>query len=365
MIKNVRVSLGSRSYDVKIGENLIEKLGALLKGAPSRRAFIVADEKLGEHRKRVLAAMSNAGWEAHELAVTAGESLKDMKNLFAVYGQMLEARIDRSSTLIALGGGSVGDAAGFVASTYLRGIRWVGLPTTLLAQVDSSVGGKTAVNLPEGKNLVGTFHQPSLVVCETSFLKTLNDREILSGLGEITKCALTFDPKFYARVQKKWTKLRELDEKVLSEMIYLSLKYKAKAVSRDELDLTGTREVLNFGHTFGHALESVTGYGYFQHGEAVLWGMRFAIALSLIRKKLSRQKWQEIDTFLRMIPVPVLPSRIDFKVYQKAMSKDKKAFESKIRFVLLKTLGETVSDRNVTSENLKADFELMSSNKKG
>jgi 3-dehydroquinate synthase len=358
--KLVRVSLGARSYDVRIGSGEIKKLGHCLRSAPSKKAFLFSDERCVQQRAQVLVELEKAGWQVYEHAVIAGEPLKDMQNLFSVYGVMLKNNIDRSSTLIALGGGSVGDAAGFVASTFLRGIRWVGLPTTLLAQVDSSVGGKTAVNLPEGKNLVGSFHQPSLVISDTKFLRTLSRRELISGLGEVTKCALIFDEKFYLKVKKNWQTVCDFDDQVLIEMIATSVRMKAKAISQDEFDLKGPREVLNFGHTFGHALESVTGYGSFQHGEAIVWGMRFAIAVSMLRKKLNKNSWQEIDSFLKSVPVPCLPSEISFEEYRRAMSKDKKSIEGKVRFVLLKKIGESFLDRNVTEENLKQAFEIIS-----
>lgn len=357
--ESVRVSLAARSYKVQIGSGALDRLGEYLSQAPSKRAFMISDRQLTSHRSRVRETLKHAGWDVHEVAVEAGESLKELDQLYPIYGEMLKARIDRSSTLIALGGGSIGDAAGFVASTYLRGIRWVGLPTTLLAQVDSSVGGKTAVNHPSGKNLIGTFHQPSLVVCETEFLKTLSQREMISGLGEVVKYGLTFDAKFFEYVKENWAKARDFDPDVLRKMIKVSIGWKAKAVARDEFDRTGIREVLNFGHTFGHALESVTRYQGFQHGEAIIWGMRFAAALSHQRRKLSRRNFLEIDSFLRQLPVPPLPEGVKADSYFKPMVHDKKSHEGKVRFVLLKGIGESVSDRNVTEDDLHKAYELM------
>jgi 3-dehydroquinate synthase len=355
----VKVSLGSRSYDVKIGHGVIDRLGHFMKAHPSKRAFVISDERLSDPREKVLATLKRAGWEIHEWPVKAGESLKDMQNLYSVYGAMLKARMDRHSTLIALGGGSVGDAAGFVASTYMRGLRWVGLPTTLLGQVDSSIGGKTAVNHPEGKNLIGTFYQPRLVVCETGFLKTLSQREILSGMGEVVKYGLTFDKKLFTRICEHWQEVLNLNEEILTEFIQTSVKWKARAVVKDEFDETGVREVLNFGHTFAHALEKVSHYNQFQHGEAVLWGMRFAAALSYLRRKIKKTTWSEIDGFLKELPLPPLPSDVPFESYLSAMSKDKKVSEGKVRFVLLKGLGQSILDRNVTDQNLRDAFQII------
>lgn len=355
----IRVALRERSYEIRIGHGSLSRLGQYLSGSPSKRAFVIADERLQAERGNLLAVLGRAGWRAHECAVSAGESLKAIDRLYPIYGDMLKAGIDRGSTLIALGGGSVGDAAGFVASTYLRGIRWVGLPTTLLAQVDSSVGGKTAVNHPLGKNLIGTFHQPCLVLCETDFLKTLSEREVVSGLGEAIKYGLAFDPRLFSYIQDHWSQALRLDEDVLKRIIKASLKWKAKAVSEDEFDSKGAREVLNFGHTFGHALEAVTDYQGFQHGEAVLWGMRFAAALSRVRGKLSEKSWREVEGFLITVPLPSLPSGVKAESYFRSMANDKKAREGKVRFVLLKKIGETVSDGNVGMNDLRKALRMI------
>ncbi len=358
-VANVKVSLGTHSYDVKIGGGIVDNLGAYLKSFPEKKAFLVSDEQLTDHRARVLGILKNAGWQVHELAVKAGEPLKDIESVFSIYGSMLRARIDRHSTLIALGGGSVGDAAGFVASTYMRGLRWIGLPTTLLGQVDSAIGGKTAINHPEGKNLIGTFHQPQLVVCETHFLKTLSQREIISGMGEVIKYGLTFDRKLWSELPGSWAKILDLDDATLTKLIKSSVKWKARSVAKDEFDLRGVREVLNFGHTFGHALEKVTNYQRFQHGEAVIWGQRFAAALSLRKKKITLSTWKEIDSFLQFVPVPALPADIAFEAYASAMLKDKKMARGKIRFVLLSKIGASVLENDISEKDLKAAFKMI------
>lgn len=356
---SVKLALGSRSYEVKIGSGVVDRLGLYLKSFPSKKAFLIFDERMGKESEKVQAILQKSGWEISYLGVQAGESLKNIESLYSVYSALLKARMDRQSTLLALGGGSVGDAAGFVASTYMRGIRWVGLPTTLLAQVDSAIGGKTAVNHPEGKNLIGTYHQPKLVVCETDFLKTLSSRELVSGMGEVIKYGLTFDAKLILKIQKSWNQIMAGDQRILTELIANSAKWKARAVVKDEYDLTGVREVLNFGHTFGHALEKVTDYKEFQHGEAVIWGMRFAGALSVVKKKISKSSWNKADQFLKTLPVPNLPSQVPFDEYLAAMSKDKKASQGKVRFVLLKEIGQVELDRNVTEMHLREAFQLI------
>jgi 3-dehydroquinate synthase len=356
---STRVSLGKRSYDICVGSGITSSIGKLYKKAPSKRAFIVADERLTSARSALLESLNHAGWETHEIPVQAGEGLKDFKNLYPLYGELLKFKANRDSVLFALGGGSVGDAAGFLASTYLRGIAWVGVPTTLLAQVDSSIGGKTAVNHAAGKNLIGTFHQPSLVVCDTEFLKTLSRREIISGLGEIVKYAIIYDPKFLTELKKKLELLLSQDAASMTRAIQKSVQWKAKVVARDELDLKGIREALNFGHTFGHALESLTRYETYQHGEAVIWGMRFALALSQVRKKLTAKKRDELDSFLKRLEVPALPQGFGPNEFFELMTKDKKVRGGKIHFVLLKDIGKTVSDSGVTPEDIARAFELL------
>jgi 3-dehydroquinate synthase len=358
--EKVRVNLGRKSsYDIQIGPGAIHSVGGWLKPFRSKRAFIIADEKLTDARRAVLAGLAKAGWETHEFPVRAGESLKDIESVYPLYGHLIKAKANRDSVLFALGGGSVGDAAGFVAATYLRGISWVGLPTTLLSQVDSSVGGKTGINHTDGKNLIGAFHQPSLVVCDTHFLRTLSSREIVSGFGETVKYGFIFDPKFHAYLEANVGRFLELDAKVLAYSVKRSLQWKAKAVAQDEFDRKGIREVLNFGHTFGHALESVTHYESYQHGEAVLWGMRFALALSQVRRKLAAKTRAQLDSFLATIPVPPIPANFGPAEFFAHMSRDKKVRDGRLHFVLLRRLGETVSDSRVTERDLHAAYELI------
>lgn len=361
-MKRVRVELGERSYDVRVGSGIIKNVGSFLRFAKSKRALIIADERLTKHRATVLSSFRKAGWTAVEIPVKAGESLKELKALYPLYGEMIKAGVDRSSVLVALGGGSVGDAAGFVASTYMRGIPWVGLPTTLLAQVDSAVGGKTAVNHPLGKNLIGTFHQPSLVVCDTDFLTTLSEREVISGLGEVIKYGVVYDRALFQKIQKNWSGALALEPALMTTLVQKSIAWKAKAVSADEYDRSGVREVLNFGHTFAHALESVTRYKTFQHGEAVLWGMRFALALSLETGKLKESTYAQMDGFLKSISLPKLPKKVPAESYFEVMTKDKKAQNGKVRFVLATDFEKTVLDRSITKENLALAFERIKAN---
>jgi 3-dehydroquinate synthase len=360
-LKKVKLPLGPRSYEIRIGEKILAQALSLLDG--KKRAFIVADNRLKEARADLLSALKSLGWEVEEIAVEAGEALKSIESMLPIYGELLKRRADRNSVLFALGGGSVGDAAGFVASTYMRGIAWVGIPTTLLAQVDSSVGGKTAVNYEIqneiGKNLIGTTYQPSLVICDIHYLKTLSSREMVSGLGETIKYGIIYDPKFFAQLKKSWKNIVRRDSKSLISAIQKSVSWKSKIVAKDEHDRKGIREALNFGHTFGHALEASTRFELYQHGEAVIWGMRFALALSHVKGSLTKKKYRSVDDFLSMLEVPALPKSIEPQEIFDFMKKDKKMESGSVRFVLLSRLGRTFSDRFVSNDELHSAFRLM------
>jgi 3-dehydroquinate synthase len=354
--RRVRVALGARAYDVRVGAGALAGLPAWLRGG-SRRAFVVSDEALVAARGKVRRALTQAGWRVDELPVCAGERLKDMGSVYPLYGRLLELGADRHSVLFALGGGTVGDAAGFVASTYMRGIRWVSLPTTLLAQLDSGVGGKTGINHEVGKNLIGSFHQPSLVVCDTDLLATLDDRDVVSGLGEAIKIGLVYDPRFCAYLVRHLAGFLARDARVLNRAIVASVAWKARAVARDEHDRSGEREALNFGHTFGHALEAETRYRGHRHGEAVIWGMRFALALSQVRGVLASREGARLDELLASLPVPPLP-RSGSKLLSH-VKRDKKARDGRVRFVLLKRPGRVLLDDGVTAGDLEAAWTLL------
>jgi 3-dehydroquinate synthase len=360
-MKKCRVKTAN-AYPIYIGENLIKKLPSLLKNFSSKTAFVIADKKLTAPRKLLLKTLRSAGWKISEIPVKGGESLKDFKAIYPIYGELIRLNAKRDSVLIALGGGSVGDAAGFIAATYLRGISWVGIPTTLLAQVDSSIGGKTGINHVKGKNLIGAFHQPSLVICDLTVLKTLSDREIISGLGEALKYGLIYDANFFTYFKNNWNNALNLKPDVLERIVFQSLNFKSAIVSRDERDLIGIREHLNFGHTFGHGLEAITKFKKFQHGEAVIWGMRFASALSLLRGRLSERDFLKIDGFLKHIPVPKLRTLNKNKLFE-TMKSDKKVRDGRINFVLLRKIGAAVSDNKVALQDLRRAWYLIGDSK--
>jgi 3-dehydroquinate synthase len=357
----MKMKLRNTLYPIEIGSGVVNQLLPYLQKNNVYKVVLLCDERLTQARKRIRKQFVKTAIDFHEIPLTAGESLKEFQSIYPLYAELLKLKADRETVLIALGGGSIGDAIGFIAATYVRGIRWIGVPTTLLAQVDSSIGGKTGINHDSGKNLIGTFHQPSLVLCDPDFLETLSPREIASGVGEIVKYAITFDPKFFSYLTQNLEKLLNLDAKLTQTAIEKSLQFKVDAVEADEFDRKGVREVLNFGHTFGHALETLTEYETYQHGEAVVWGMRFAVALSLVRGHLDESSAVKIETLLDRIPVPALPKRLIFDEILQTMKKDKKSSRNLVRFVLLKKIGKTVSDREVQESDLRAAFQRMKS----
>ncbi|MFZ4405323.1 MAG: 3-dehydroquinate synthase [Pseudobdellovibrionaceae bacterium] len=351
--KQIKINLPQNSYSAYVGENIFSDFAKWQKILPSKRAFLIYDQILIQAHKNVKNELLAAGWTVESIAVQAGESLKDIQSVWPLFQQLMDKKADRWSVIFALGGGSVGDAVGFVASTYMRGLSWVGVPTTLLAQVDSSLGGKTGINHPAGKNLVGSFHQPHLVLCDVNFLNTLSTREIISGFAEAVKYGIVYDKIFFQKCIDFWPQILKKDPQALQWVVEKSLYWKAKAVVGDEKDLRGVREVLNFGHTFGHAIEKATNYEFFQHGEAVLLGMKFAILLSTQKNHLSVQKAAQILNFLQDVPVPKIPESVRWPQLFAPILKDKKNKDAKLKFVLLKDLGRSVLDNSSTEKELQ------------
>ncbi|CAM6053786.1 unnamed protein product [Sphagnum tenellum] len=351
----------SQNHEVWLGDHTLSCLpeASLFKSAS--QIFIFTDQRLRSKARDLahqLRSSLGTNSRVKVIALPVSEDLKSFKQVYPLYGKLLKFGGDRASVLLALGGGVIGDLVGFIAGTYLRGIRWVGIPTTLLAQVDSCLGGKTGVNHELGKNLVGVIHQPSLVVCDLSFLATLKKRDRISGLGEMIKYGLIFDSALFLRLKKNWVKILQGDFSV--QDIQACLKWKSSVVEKDERDECGIREVLNFGHTFGHALEAESNYGYFRHGEAILYGMRVACFISLQKGYLSQPVHAEIESFLKSIPVPPLPKAITMERYLRRIRLDKKSLAGRVRFVLLKEVGKTLSDHQVTRAEIKQAIAFVS-----
>jgi 3-dehydroquinate synthase len=315
------------------------------------RVLVVSDETVAKlYGRTVDAVLQKDGWEPRLLALPAGESTKSPDHLQAIYDAALNWGVDRRTPLIALGGGVIGDLAGFAASTLLRGIPLVHVPTTLLSQVDSSLGGKTGINHPAGKNLVGTFYQPALVLSDLNTLATLSERDWQSGLAEVVKHALVGDNRLFDQLEGDWPRFVGREASVVRDIIIRAAQVKIDIVSRDERE-QGPRVLLNFGHTFGHALEVATGYGVLTHGEAVAIGMRAALYLS--RRFNPKLDYMRSDMLVRRIPVPPIPTDIALGQLMESMRTDKKADSGRLRVVLIKRIGSGY----VTDKIAVADIE--------
>lgn len=337
----VNVDLADRSYPIMIGHDF-EPL-ATLQGA-GRRVLLVSDGNVAMHYGDACRqALERAGFGVTPFTIPAGEKSKTLRQAEKLYAAAAAAGLDRSAAIVALGGGVVGDLAGFVAGTYLRGISLIQVPTSLLAMVDSSVGGKTAVNLEAGKNLVGCFHQPSAVVVNLATMQTLPEREFCSGLAEVIKYGLIFDAGFYNRLAAKTGRLRDRNAGMAIDIIARCCELKAGVVTRDERE-SGPRALLNFGHTFGHAIETWAGYGNFLHGEAVSIGMVYAARLSQRRGMLDEAAVTDIERNLAALGLPVSLKAPEsaWEELRRLMQRDKKASGGALRFVLLASIGKAI-----------------------
>lgn len=356
-MKKIRVVFSKqgpeRGHDIYVGHGILNGRVLPRVTADRSRAFVFYDERLRERSLALASELEAIGWHTTLFHVRGGESLKEIGQVFRLYGLLLRNGADRASVVYVLGGGSLGDAIGFVASTYMRGISWVNIPTTLLAQVDSAIGGKTGINHPVGKNLIGAFHQPMRVICDTALMSSLPGRDRVSGLGEIIKYALISDKKLFETLERDWTRIIDLEPGVIEHAVACCAELKARIVEHDEHDRLGVREVLNFGHTVGHALEKFCGYGKFRHGEAVLWGMRVAVALSETRGHLASSERARIDALLQAIPTPRLPRNLKLENVVRLIQFDKKKYRGKVRFVLLKRIGKACLDPGVSESELR------------
>ena len=357
MSRTVRVELGERGYDILIGQGV--PVGGALAGASGVAALIVSDSNVAPlYGEWCAARLHDQGVASTLVEVPAGEASKGLSCVQTLYDKALAAGLDRAAVLVALGGGMVGDLTGFVAATYLRGIRLVQVPTTLLAMVDSSVGGKTAVNLPQGKNLVGAFHQPIEVAADLSVLATLPDREYRSGLAEMVKYGVIWDAPLFERIEREVESLLARDPACLEDVVARCCEIKADVVALDERD-AGVRAILNFGHTLGHAVETVSGYGTWLHGEAVAIGMAYAARLSVTEKGLSGAECDRLIGLLERIGLPVRPGALSWEQVSSAMAADKKARAREPLFVLADRIGSVVFGHAVEASVLASAFEAV------
>jgi len=338
----VEVPLGHRSYVIKVGGGLLPRLGAECAALKlGQRCAVVTDSNVGKKfAKAALKSLSASGFEPVLITMPAGEKFKCVGAVEKCYDQLAKHRLERTSFIIALGGGVVGDLSGFVAATYLRGIPFVQVPTTLLAQVDSSVGGKTGVNLKSGKNLVGAFYQPRLVLCDLDTLKTLPKRQYVSGLSEVIKYGIIYDSVLFAQLERNLPKLLQRDAAMLASVVARCCEIKAQVVGQDETE-TGLRAILNFGHTVGHAIENSSGYGKFLHGEAIAIGQVAAAKLSHEILGLPAGDAARIEKLLTQAGLPAkitLNGALRPKLFA-AMKLDKKVSGGEIKFVLAEKIG--------------------------
>ena len=358
-MRTVKVPLGDRSYSIKIGNELLPNLGKECRRLKlGTRCALITDRKVGPiYSKTAMSSLRKSGFEPIEIRVPAGETAKSLKTIQSSYDKLAKHRIERSSFIVALGGGVVGDMAGFLAASYLRGIGFVQVPTTLLSQVDSSVGGKVGVNLKAGKNLVGAFYQPRLVLCDLNTIKTLPKRELRAGLAEVIKYGIIEDSKLFQRIERKMSKLLNLDTTEMAYIVARSCQIKAKIVEQDETE-NGLRAILNYGHTIGHALEAISSYGKFLHGEAISIGQ---VAASKISRDLLGLSQSEVDRIEALFTAAGLPTKIhlsknEMKKLLAAMKLDKKVTDGKVNFVLANTIGKVSFGIESPEANIKASL---------
>ncbi len=355
-MKQLSVDLGDRSYPIYIGSKLLEA-NFLAKHIRAKQVLVVTNTTIKPlYLDQVLENLK--GFDVDVCVLPDGEQYKTQDTVSIIYDTLLEKRHNRTTTIIALGGGVVGDMAGFAAASYQRGVRFIQVPTTLLSQVDSSVGGKTGVNHPLGKNMIGAFYQPHAVIIDTDTLKTLPAREYAAGMAEVIKYGLIIDVGFYQWIIANRALLKSMDEETVAQAIFISCQNKANVVAQDERE-SGIRAILNLGHTFGHAIETSLGYGNWLHGEAVAAGMVVAIRLSVMMGWLQEKSVDELIALLHYFELPVkVPSSMSVQTFLELMAIDKKAEEGKIKLVLLEKLGQAIVTSTVPVEKISKVIEV-------
>ncbi|MEQ8602716.1 MAG: 3-dehydroquinate synthase [Marivibrio sp.] len=359
--QTVRVDLGARSYDIRVGAGLMAGAGAAVKPfAGGRRVIVVSDETVGDlHLDMLAASLSAAGVGGEAVVMPPGEETKSFRALEGLMDRLFEIGVERRTLLIALGGGVIGDLAGFAAATALRGVDFVQIPTTLLAQVDSSVGGKTGINVAAGKNLVGAFHQPRLVLADVETLDTLPRRDFLAGYAEVVKYGAIDDRPFFEWLETNGAALIDGDQDLRREAVAHCCRAKARIVAQDERE-GGVRALLNLGHTFGHALEGAVGYGdALLHGEAVAIGMALAFRLSARLGLCPAAQADRLIAHLDAVGLPTRPDQVpgaDFEVDDliRRMGADKKVKDGKLTFILARGIGESFITQEVEADALRA-----------
>ena len=351
-MRTLTVDLGDRSYPIYIGSGLVGDAALYRPHIHGRQVMVVTNETVAPlYLARVREALD--GWDVADVVLPDGEQFKTLGVLDRIYTALLQSRFDRRCTLVALGGGVIGDMAGFAAASYQRGVNFIQVPTTLLSQVDSSVGGKTGVNHPLGKNMIGAFHQPQCVIADTATLATLPDRELSAGLAEVIKYGLINDPEFFVWLEGNMTDLVARDPQALSYAIERSCADKAAVVAADERE-SGQRALLNLGHTFGHAIETGMGYGSWLHGEAVGAGMCMAARMSGNLGWMSDAQVRSIESLIAAAGLPTDPPRdVGAERFGELMAVDKKVMDGQLRLVLMRDIGHSVISADFDPQALR------------
>lgn len=340
-MKKINIQFDERSYPIYIGEGLISNYELISQHILGKKVAIITNETVADIYLKTLMETVSPHKELISIILPDGESYKSKDSLDSIYAQLLQNKADREITLIALGGGVIGDITGFAAATYMRGVNFIQIPTTLLSQVDSSVGGKTGINHPLGKNMIGAFYQPKCVISDMDVMKTLPSRELSAGLAEVIKYGLIRDNKFFEWLESHIQYLIEMNPKYLIEAVQRSCENKAAVVEADEFE-SGIRAILNLGHTFGHAIEVAQGYGNWLHGEAVGAGMVMAAKLSQSMGWLADKDVDRIVALIKKAGLPTDPPKISVKKYMELMMLDKKTKDGQINLVLQKSIGDAV-----------------------
>jgi 3-dehydroquinate synthase len=358
-MQKIRVELGERSYNILIDNNTVGEIGKVLERFEfSGRIALVSNPTVyGLYGRVVSDSLKASGFEPAEIIIPDGEQYKNMESVGKIYEAMLQMRLDRKTALIALGGGVIGDISGFAASTYMRGVDFIQVPTTLLAQVDSSVGGKTGVNHSLGKNMIGTFWQPRLVWIDTDTLATLPRREFLAGMAEVIKYGVIWDADLFDFLVAHRDRILALDRSALMHLIGRSCEIKAEVVSRDERE-SGLRAILNYGHTIGHAVETVTEYRSFLHGEAVAIGMYLEARLSAALGVIGDGEAEKIRNLIELYGLPCeLPGGTDIVALLSSMQLDKKTVSGELRFILPERIGSVTIRKGISPEEIRRVLE--------
>lgn len=357
LIQTLEVSLAERSYPIHIGSGVISCASLLSPHIKQKKAVVVSNTTVAPlYLETLTATLRQLGISVLPVVLPDGEQYKTWETLNQIFDELLTNHCERSTTLIALGGGVIGDMGGFAAACYQRGMPFIQVPTTLLSQVDSSVGGKTAINHPLGKNMIGAFYQPKLVLADISTLRTLPDRELKAGLAEVIKYGLIRDAEFFSWLEVNLERLLQRDEPALAYAVHRSCANKAAVVAADERE-TGERALLNLGHTFGHAIETGLGYGAWLHGEAVAAGTLIAAELSCQLGWLSRETLIRIEKLFVQAGLPVYGAPLGVGRYLELMRHDKKVQDGKMRLVLLRSIGEAVMSDIASEEQILAAIE--------